>query len=103
MYSRTKADIKKLIQYSESIDSKVSENSREALRSLIDQGEFSMRSFLITMSVNPAISYFNSNVVGEAIGHLVQYYSKTQSSTVLDLLCRVKEPNDTVFCYIYIF
>uniref|UniRef100_A0A915C9K1 Hamartin n=5 Tax=Parascaris univalens TaxID=6257 RepID=A0A915C9K1_PARUN len=72
MYSRTKADIKKLIQYSESIDSKVSENSREALRSLIDQGE--------------------------AIGHLVQYYSKTQSSTVLDLLCRVKEPNDTELC-----
>ncbi|VDK45901.1 unnamed protein product [Anisakis simplex] len=38
MSNRTKADIRKLIQYSESVDAKVSENSREALRSLIDQG-----------------------------------------------------------------
>ncbi|VDM38713.1 unnamed protein product [Toxocara canis] len=72
MSNRTKAEIRKLIQYSESADSKVSENSREALRSLIDQGE--------------------------AIGHLVQYYSKTRSASVLDLLCRIKEPNDTELC-----
>uniref|UniRef100_A0A0N5ARN1 Hamartin n=1 Tax=Syphacia muris TaxID=451379 RepID=A0A0N5ARN1_9BILA len=70
MNVRTHAEIVKLIRYSESLNSKVSEDSREALRSLIDQGE--------------------------AIGHLVQYYSSTQSFRALDLLCRIKEPHDTV-------
>lgn len=38
MSARTRSEIIKLIRYSESLNSKVSEDSREALRSLIDQG-----------------------------------------------------------------
>lgn len=72
MSNRSKSEIIKLIQYSESLESKVAENSIEALRSLIDQGE--------------------------AISHLVQYYSQTQSFRALDLLCRIKEPHDTELC-----
>ncbi|VDD90582.1 unnamed protein product [Enterobius vermicularis] len=72
MSARTRSEIIKLIRYSESLNSKVSEDSREALRSLIDQGE--------------------------AIGHLVQYYSHTQSFRALDLLCRIKEPHDSELC-----
>ncbi|MFH4977564.1 hypothetical protein AB6A40_004273 [Gnathostoma spinigerum] len=69
---RSKSEIVKLIRYSESLDAKVAEDSREALRSLIDQGE--------------------------AINYLVQYYAKSQSSRALDLLCRIREPHDIELC-----
>ncbi|VDN58792.1 unnamed protein product [Dracunculus medinensis] len=69
---RTNHDIMQLIRYSDSLDSKVSENSREALKSLIDQGE--------------------------AISQLVDYYTQTQSRNALNLLCRIKEPHDKELC-----
>lgn len=46
---RTNHDIMQLIRYSDSLDSKVSENSREALKSLIDQGFFSHFFFLVSL------------------------------------------------------
>lgn len=42
--NRTKVDIMQLIRYAESLDSKVSEDSREALQGLINQGFFFLSS-----------------------------------------------------------
>ncbi|KAL3990839.1 Hamartin family protein [Acanthocheilonema viteae] len=65
-------NITQLIRYAESLDSKVSEDSLEALQGLISQGE--------------------------GISQLVTCYIQNRSSIAVELLCNVKEPYDTELC-----
>uniref|UniRef100_A0A1I8EWQ4 Hamartin n=1 Tax=Wuchereria bancrofti TaxID=6293 RepID=A0A1I8EWQ4_WUCBA len=69
---RKEHNITQLIRYAESLDSKVSEDSLEALQGLINQGE--------------------------GIGQLVTCYIHNRSSLAVELLCNVKEPYDTELC-----
>ncbi|CAG9537894.1 unnamed protein product [Cercopithifilaria johnstoni] len=69
---RKEHNITQLLRYAESLDSKVSEDSLEALQELISQGE--------------------------GISQLVTCYIQNQSPVALELLRNVKEPYDTELC-----
>ncbi|EJD75893.1 hypothetical protein, variant [Loa loa] len=69
---RKEHSITQLIRYAQSLDSKVSEDSLEALQRLINQGE--------------------------GIGQLVTCYMQNRSPLAVELLCNVKEPYDTELC-----
>uniref|UniRef100_A0A0R3RW98 Hamartin n=1 Tax=Elaeophora elaphi TaxID=1147741 RepID=A0A0R3RW98_9BILA len=66
---RKERSVAQLIRYAESLDSKVSEDSLEALQGLINQGE--------------------------GISQMVTCYIQNRSPLAVELLCNVKEPYDT--------
>ncbi|EJW87052.1 hypothetical protein WUBG_02036 [Wuchereria bancrofti] len=80
---RKEHNITQLIRYAESLDSKVSEDSLEALQGLINQGK-KQSNFI--------------SIPGEGIGQLVTCYIHNRSSLAVELLCNVKEPYDTELC-----
>uniref|UniRef100_A0A915Q211 Hamartin n=1 Tax=Setaria digitata TaxID=48799 RepID=A0A915Q211_9BILA len=69
---RRERNVAQLIRYAESLDSKVSEDSRETLQGLISQGE--------------------------GISQLVTCYIQNRSPLAVELLSSVKEPYDTELC-----